>query len=56
MMDARDVFFVKGSDVNGPMGAELVALETSDKAKVFMKDHRGRRIMKFDEVRMEDLK
>ena len=56
MMDARDVFFVKGSDVNGPMGAELVALETSDKAKVFMKDHRGKRIMKFDEVRMEDLK
>jgi copper chaperone NosL len=56
MKDAHVVFFVKGSDVNGPMGAELVPLETLDKAKVFMKDHRGKKILKFDEVRMEDLK
>jgi copper chaperone NosL len=56
MRDAHGVFFVKGSDVNGPMGAELVALETLDKAKVFMKDHRGKKILKFDDVSMEDLK
>jgi nitrous oxide reductase accessory protein NosL len=56
MMDAHQVFFIKGSDVEGPMGAELVAVESADKAKVFMKDHKGKKILKFIEVRMEDLK
>ncbi len=56
MMDAREVFFVKGSDVDGPMGAELVAVESADRAKVFMKDHKGKKILRLNEVKMEDLK
>jgi len=56
MMDARKVFFVQGSDVNGPMGSELVPLATEGAAKDFMKDHKGSRILKFSEVTGENLK
>jgi copper chaperone NosL len=56
MMDANAVVFVTGSDVNGPMGAELVPVETAGKAKEFMKDHGGRKIVKFGEVGLKDLR
>ena len=56
LMDARKAFFVRGSDVNGPMGAELVPLATEAAAKDFLKDHKGSRILKFSEVTIEDLK
>jgi len=56
LMDARKVFFVQGSDVNGPMGAELVPLATEVAAKDFMKDHKGSRILKFNEVTIDTLK
>lgn len=56
IMDARNVVFVKGSDVDGPMGKELVPVESADKAKTFMKDHKGRKVLKFGEIGMEDLK
>ncbi|MGE5301596.1 MAG: nitrous oxide reductase accessory protein NosL [Acidobacteriota bacterium] len=56
-MDARKgIFFVQGSDVNGPMGAELVPVDSFDRAKGFMKDHRGKKILKFGEVKKEDLR
>ncbi len=56
MVNANDIFFVRGSDVEGPMGNELVPVGSEEKAKVFMKDHRGKKILKYKEVRMEDLK
>jgi nitrous oxide reductase accessory protein NosL len=56
LMEARKAFFVQGSDVNGPMGAELVPLATEAAAKAFLKDHKGSRILKFSEVKIEDLK
>jgi nitrous oxide reductase accessory protein NosL len=56
-MDARKgIFFVQGSDVNGPMGPEMVPVDSLDGAKGFMKDHRGKKIFTFDEVRSEDLR
>ena len=56
-MDARKgVLFVQGSDVMGPMGPDLVPVDTLDHAKVFMKDHQGKKILKFDEVKKEDLR
>jgi copper chaperone NosL len=55
-MDARKLFFVKDSDVNGPMGPELVPVASLEKAKEFMKDHSGKKILKFDEVKREDLR
>lgn len=50
LIDARTAFFVVGSDVYGPMGKELVALEHQIGAGEFMKDHHGEKIIRFKTV------
>lgn len=49
-MDAHKAYYVVGSDVLGPMGHELVPLATKADAEEFLKDHKGRRILTFDQV------
>lgn len=49
-------FYVLGSDVLGPMGRELVPFEKDADAREFLKDHRGRKILRFDEISFEILK
>jgi copper chaperone NosL len=49
-IDARQAFFVIGSDVPGPMGHELVPLATRADAEEFLRDHHGKRIIRFSEV------
>ena len=50
---AREAWFVLGSDIFGPMGHELIPLGKESEAKEFLKDHKGKRILKFNEVSME---
>lgn len=54
-IDARQAFFVTGSDVYGPMGKELIPFSDKEDAKVFKKDHRGREILHFKDVTAEKL-
>lgn len=49
-VDAKTAFYVIGSDVLGPMGYELVPLATQADADDFMKEHKGKRILRFDQV------
>lgn len=49
-IDARKAFYVIGSDAMGPMGHELVPLETKADAEEFLRDHKGKRILAFAEV------
>lgn len=49
-LDARKAFFVLGSDVFGPMGRELIPFGALEDAEEFKRDHRGTRIVRFDEV------
>ena len=49
-MDARKAIYVLGSDVFGPMGHELIPLRSLDDARMFRKDHKGRRIVRFKEI------
>jgi copper chaperone NosL len=49
-VDAKIAFYVIGSDVLGPMGHELVALASRADAQDFLKEHKGKRILRFDEV------
>lgn len=56
MMDAKAVFFVQGSDVYGPMGMELIPVETEARAKEFMKDHKGKKLLRFGGVTSEDIR
>jgi nitrous oxide reductase accessory protein NosL len=48
--DARRAFFVIGSDVYGPMGAELIPFEREADAREFLADHHGSAILRFSEV------
>lgn len=46
-------WFVLGSDVAGPMGAELVPFPTRKEAEEFSADHKGRSIVRSSEVTLE---
>ncbi|EQB40697.1 hypothetical protein M947_00160 [Sulfurimonas hongkongensis] len=49
-IEARESFFVVGSDVYGPMGDELIPFAKLEDAKTFSLDHKGKKILKFDEI------
>ena len=49
-LKARDAVFVRGSDVLGPMGAELVPLASVELAESFRTDHGGEAPLTFDQV------
>ena len=55
-IDAKNAFFVVGSDVYGPMGRELIPLAGRPDAETFMKDHRGLRILTFDDITPETIR
>lgn len=55
-IDAQRAFYVVGSDVLGPMGHELVPLETRSDAEEFLKDHKGKRILTFEQVTADIVK
>ena len=50
---AKAAFFVAGSNVYGPMGRELIAFAAADQAQEFLRDHRGREILRFEAVTPE---
>jgi len=50
---AREVLYVIGSDLESPMGRDLVPVEGREAAERLMADHEGERILTFDEVTEE---
>ncbi len=49
-IEAKNAFYVLGSDVYGPMGLELVPFKTEADAKEFLRDHQGEKIIAFNDV------
>ncbi|MSN96512.1 hypothetical protein F1B92_04905 [Campylobacter sp. FMV-PI01] len=49
-IDARNAFYVFGSDVFGPMGNELIPFENLKDANIFKLEHKGLKIYKFSEI------
>lgn len=49
-LDAKEAFYVHGSDVNGPMGAELIPFSTRAGAESFLADHHGKKVFGFTEI------
>jgi len=49
-LDGRKAFFVIGSDVLGPMGHEFIPFATREAAENFRKDHKGARVLRFEEI------
>jgi len=54
--DGYKALFVTGSDVNGPMGPEFIAFQNEADAREFMKDHQGKRILRFRDITPEVVK
>ncbi len=52
-LDGRQASYVTGSDVNGPMGHELIPFSTRAGAESFLADHHGRQILTFAEITPE---
>ena len=52
-IDASKAFYVIGSDIYGPMGHELIGFKNEVDAKTFYMDHRGTKVMRFDEITKE---
>ncbi len=55
-IDGFKAFYVMGSDVNGPMGYEFIAFRHETDAREFMKDHHGKRILRFRDITPEVVK
>lgn len=49
-IDAREAFYVIGSDVLGPMGHELIPVASEEDVREFMADHGGVRWLRFHEI------
>jgi nitrous oxide reductase accessory protein NosL len=49
-VDAREVFWIAGSDVIGPMGPAMVALQGKHSVDAFLKRHGGRRVFRLQEL------
>ena len=49
-IDARNAWFVIGSDVYGPMGFELIPFDNEKDAAAFKTDHKGKRILRFKDI------
>lgn len=47
---ARDVVYVMGTDIEGPMGADLVPVDTREHAEQIRTGHHGTQILAFAEV------
>ena len=53
-IDGLKAFYVIGSDIYGPMGDEAIPFEDKEDAKSFLKDHRGKKIVEFKEINLDN--
>lgn len=49
-IDGKEAYYVVGSDTLGPMGNELIPFKYEEDAKIFLKDHRGTSILKYEQI------
>jgi copper chaperone NosL len=53
LIQANEAYYVIGSDVLGPMGHELVPLKNQSSAQEFLRDHKGKSILRFQDVTVD---
>jgi nitrous oxide reductase accessory protein NosL len=56
LIDGSNAFYVRGSDILGPMGSELIPFAKEEEAKEFMKDHKGEALLRFEEITPDVIK
>ena len=55
VINAKEAYYVSGSDVYGPMGDELIPFSTDEEAITFSLDHKGVKILRFNEITVADV-
>ncbi len=55
-IDGTTALYVTGSDVLGPMGHEFIPFSSVEAAENFIKDHKGKKMITFDEITLELVK
>lgn len=55
-IDGKTAYYVTGSDILGPMGHDFVPLKDKAAADDFKKEHKGDKVLKFDEISLETVK
>jgi copper chaperone NosL len=50
LTDGFRAYYVIGSDIYGPMGRELIPFAKEADAREFMKDHKGKSLLKFPDI------
>lgn len=55
LLPAKEVYFITGSDVLGPMGVEMVPVAGREAAETFRRDHAGTGLMRFDGRELRDV-
>lgn len=49
-IDGMKAYYVLGSNVYGPMGNEIIPFGKESEAKEFMKDHKGKSLLRFQDI------
>jgi copper chaperone NosL len=55
-IDGPKAFYVSGSDIYGPMGKELIPFEKEAAAREFLKDHKGKAVLRFQDIDKDVMK
>ena len=55
-VDGFKAFYVSGSDIYGPMGKELIPFEKEAAAREFLKDHKGKVVLRFQDINKDVMK
>lgn len=53
LIDGTKAFYVVGSDTYGPMGHEFIPFDSMPAAEAFKKDHHGKEILSFDQIKLD---
>jgi copper chaperone NosL len=56
LIDGFKAFYVSGSDIYGPMGKELIPFEKEGDAEEFLKDHKGKAVLRFQDINDDAVK
>ena len=54
-IDGKKAYYVIHSDVYGPMGNELIPFKNLEDAKIFKKDHYGKKIIQFHNIKESEV-
>ena len=55
-IDGFKAFYVSGSEIYGPMGKELIPFEKEAEAREFLKDHKGKAVLRFKDIHKDVMK